>query len=317
MVRVALVLGSERSGTSSVVGVLRELGWRVPAPELAPNDMNPRGFGEPEWAVRFDAMLLEWANVHISDARPHAWDLVDGFEYTELRRDSLRNWLAGQVDLGSDVIVKDPRLTWLYPLWRQSVLDVGAEPLCAVVGRAPAETLASKLKVNPDRREAGGLAGWVNVSLRAERVTRGHRRAFVTYASLLADWRNAVRGMGKQWDLALDVDGDGVGERVGVFLDESLRHHRSALDDFDVPAALRTLADETWTLITRAADGDEAPAAELDSVRDRYTLLYELSESLVESSLGAVRRAADRRVRKLRGELARASGTPSESSPAN
>ena len=51
--RAVLVVGAGRSGTSTIAGVLRRLGLHVPQPEVMSDDTNPKGFGEPQWAVTF------------------------------------------------------------------------------------------------------------------------------------------------------------------------------------------------------------------------------------------------------------------------
>jgi hypothetical protein len=311
MARVLLVAGSERSGTSTLVGVLRQLGWHVPQPELEPNEMNPRGFGEPEWAVRFNAMTLEWANVHISDARPQAWSLVDDRTKNPERADAIARWLTQAGADGRDVVVKDPRLSWVYRQWRNAASDAGAEVLSAMVVRAPGETLASKLKVNPERGFAGGLAGWINVSLRAEYVTRQERRAFVAYEDLLADWEAQVRSMERQWGSSLTTPvSQEARSRIDQFVDPSLHRNRARLADFPVPETLSTLACELWNLLEEAAAGRDDLDSEFDSVRKRYCELYEAAEGIVESSFGALRRISNVRVRRLRDELEALQGAP-------
>ncbi len=53
-----VVAGSGRSGTSLLAGLTGRLGFAIPQPELKANDTNPRGFGEPRWAVAFHKDLL-------------------------------------------------------------------------------------------------------------------------------------------------------------------------------------------------------------------------------------------------------------------
>lgn len=52
---LVLVVGTGRSGTSLLTGIVRELGYSVPQPELNPNETNPRGFNEPRWVVGFQS----------------------------------------------------------------------------------------------------------------------------------------------------------------------------------------------------------------------------------------------------------------------
>ena len=70
---IVFVVGSGRSGTSTLSGSLQALGMHVPQPEVGADETNPKGFGEPQWVVDLHDELLRRANVAVSDARPSAW----------------------------------------------------------------------------------------------------------------------------------------------------------------------------------------------------------------------------------------------------
>ena len=55
---LVLVVGVGRSGTSLLAGILGQLGFHIPQPEVQADDTNPRGFGEPRWVVDFHTRLL-------------------------------------------------------------------------------------------------------------------------------------------------------------------------------------------------------------------------------------------------------------------
>ena len=42
----------------------------VPQPEVIADSSNPKGFGEPQWAVELHDRLLSEAGVQVSDSRP-------------------------------------------------------------------------------------------------------------------------------------------------------------------------------------------------------------------------------------------------------
>src|SRR5262245_17058673 len=92
-----LVVGSGRSGTSLLSGVMRRLGFSVPQPEVAADDTNPTGFGEPQWVVDFHTKLLRKVAVQSTDARPAAWSATGDLAYVARHRQVLRTWLAEQV----------------------------------------------------------------------------------------------------------------------------------------------------------------------------------------------------------------------------
>ena len=71
--RVVFVVGSGRSGTSTMAGALQALGLHVPQPEVRADETNPKGFAESKWVVDLHTELLQRSHVQVSDARPAAW----------------------------------------------------------------------------------------------------------------------------------------------------------------------------------------------------------------------------------------------------
>ena len=80
--QLLLVVGVGRSGTSLMAGMLGQMGFQLPQPEVKANDTNPRGFGEPRWVVDLHTRLLRQRRVTVNDARPDIELVV---------RDALRN----------------------------------------------------------------------------------------------------------------------------------------------------------------------------------------------------------------------------------
>ena len=74
MKRLVLVVGVGRSGTSLLAGVLGQLGFHIPQPEITADDTNPKGFGEPRWVVDFHTKLMRRLRVIVFDARPVAFN---------------------------------------------------------------------------------------------------------------------------------------------------------------------------------------------------------------------------------------------------
>src|SRR4029078_9790447 len=70
-VKLVVVTGSGRSGTSSVAGTLKRLGLYTPQPEVDTDDNNPRGYYEPLWVAEFHKWLLNPIPVRTIDSRPN------------------------------------------------------------------------------------------------------------------------------------------------------------------------------------------------------------------------------------------------------
>ncbi|MBS44358.1 MAG: sulfotransferase family protein [Nocardioides sp.] len=290
--RVVFVVGSGRSGTSTVAGALQALGMHVPQPEVVADETNPKGFGEPQWVVDLHTELLGRCNVQVSDSRPTAWYDAGKLAHLERLRTRLSTWLEEQfVEAGDapELVVKDPRLAWFVGLWRSAALRCDAVPSYVTMLRPPAEVVGSKQRYYTAKAgEVQRTAAWINMMLHTERATRGSARAFVRYADLLDDWTVPVFGFGQRFDLAAVTTAQANDIRkVHSFIDPSLRRVQLTWDDLEVPKRLVELADATWEQLDLLAtpDGD-VPAVhdELDKIRAAYAETYEEAEAIAQST---------------------------------
>src|SRR3954453_14140042 len=93
---VVLVTGSMRSGTSSLAGSLKLLGWRVPQPEVPASERNAKGPFEPRWVIDFHKPLLREALVRPSDGSPRAEARVAALLEDGRVEQELADWLGQQ-----------------------------------------------------------------------------------------------------------------------------------------------------------------------------------------------------------------------------
>src|SRR3954471_7838956 len=139
---VVLVTGSMRSGTSSLAGSLKHLGWHVPQPEVPASARNAKGHFEPRWVIEFHKRLLRQALVRPSDGSPRAADRLAATVRGGAAEAELRAWLADQPE--PQVVVKDPHAAWLLPLWRTAAEDAGRDLRILTTLRHPAEVVGSQ-----------------------------------------------------------------------------------------------------------------------------------------------------------------------------
>ena len=305
--QLLLVVGVGRSGTSLLSGMLGQLGFRIPQPEVQADDTNPRGFGEPRWVVDFHSRLLRERRVTVNDARPAAWEATTAAGDVPAVRDELRGWLEGELREPGAVLVKDPRTVWFLPLWMHCAADLGARTSFVTMLRHPAEIVTSaRRSYGTGLTEATRAAAWINVILQTEQVTREAPRAFVRYEDLLTDWPPEIRRLGTQLDLP-ELAGIDRPPEVDAFVDPGLHRSRTSWADLDVPDRVRDLAETVWGHL-------DAPAPDvLDADRADYRALYAEAEAIAQCSIMAARprkkRPAPppslrtrlaRRVRKLR-----------------
>ena len=260
--RVVFVVGSGRSGTSTMSGALQTLGMHVPQPEVVADETNPKGFGEPQWVVDLHTELLQRCNVAVSDARPAAWFEAGRLANIERLRTRLHTWLeeqfaeAASTEGGPELVVKDPRLAWFLGLWRSAALRCEAAPAYVTMLRPVTEVVGSKQRYYSTRfGEIDRTAAWVNMMLHTERATRGSQRAFVRYEDLLTDWTIPLFGIGQRFDLfAVKSASANDIRKVHQFIDPDLRRVQLTWDDVDVPARLRDIAEESWQALNKLAD---------------------------------------------------------------
>lgn len=86
--KACFIVGSGRSGTSTLACTLQALGVHVPQPEVPADHTNPKGFGESQWVVDLHDRLLRRANVAVADSRPQAWLDTGKFNTNEKTRDT-------------------------------------------------------------------------------------------------------------------------------------------------------------------------------------------------------------------------------------
>lgn len=316
--KVLFVVGAGRSGTSTLAGLMQILGLHVPQPEVAADATNPKGFGEPLWAVENHDRLLARAGVQVGDARPEAWLDTARQAAREPERVRAAEWLEEHLAVNPELVVKDPRLSWFLPLWRAAAARTGATPVFATMLRPPAEVVASKQTYYQNRLGSAHLAAsWLNMLLHTERATResveDRGRVFVRYADLLEDWPRVVTSVGEQLRLEHVLHADAAAIREGRrFVDPTLRRMTDTLDDLALPERLHELTAETWEELNRLAEpGGDTPEvrAALDQLREGYVELYAESAAIARSSVVAAEHRLRRRLAR-RGRAARAAAEP-------
>ncbi|HXH80687.1 sulfotransferase family protein [Nocardioides sp.] len=294
--RVVFVVGSGRSGTSTMSGALQTLGLHVPQPEVEADATNPKGFGEPQWVVDLHHELLARSGVQVSDARPRAWLEAGRLSADHATRERVTEWLESQFLAGGDeLVIKDPRAAWFMGLWRACADRCDATSSYVTMLRPVTEVVGSKKKYYDQRQgDVTRTAAWINMMLHTERATRGQARRFVRYADLLTDWTQPVYALGEAFDLqAVKTAMANDIAQVHTFIDPSLRRVSMTWDDVEVPTALRDLAEETWQVLDGlATDGGDTPDAHeaSDRLRVAYDEMYADAEAFAHSTSLAARR---------------------------
>jgi hypothetical protein len=299
--RLVLVVGIGRSGTSLFTGILGQLGFHVPQPEVKADETNPRGFSEPRWVVDFHTRLMRARHVSRFDARPAAWESTAEAAGDEDVVEELKSWLSVQFVGADSVVVKDPRLDWFLPLWLRCANVLGMRVSFATMLRYPAEMVQSaRQSYGTWQSDASRAASWLNVTLQSEYATRGARRAFIRYDALLEDWVREISRAGALLDVPRLVEVEQSRfPQIDDFVDPALRTATVGWDEVAVPALLQEMLEEVWGHVSSLAEpgGDTEEAyPSLDAARAAYARLYADAEAIAQSSVIALKPRRGRRV---------------------
>jgi glycosyltransferase involved in cell wall biosynthesis/FMN phosphatase YigB (HAD superfamily) len=236
-------------------------------PVMDSNFDNERGFWEPRDVVDIHEDLLHDLGL--------SHDSYDTITASQLRSEPAQYAAARLVSFMEAsfhetdrlVVVKDPRLCRLIPLWRDVLNQCGYEPAYVLPIRHPLEVAQSLRKRNGYHLNKGQLM-WLGHILASERETRGGGRSIVSYSSLMNDWRGVAAtiasDLGLSWPRGITV----AGAEIDDFLDPGLRHHSEGPSSCatDLPWIAQAWAAVNELMRDSKGDGlvFDAIAAELD-----------------------------------------------------
>src|SRR4051812_2057002 len=134
-----LVVGMHRSGTSAVTRVINLLGASI-ARDLTPPQANnnERGFWESESIIRIHDELL----IALGAAWDYPFQLPNNWLQSSFVQEAKRKLAERIIDDFADsrtLVVKDPRMARLLPLWLELLGELKIEPLLVVPFRNPLE----------------------------------------------------------------------------------------------------------------------------------------------------------------------------------
>lgn len=238
-----LITGMHRSGTSALARTLNLLGADLGAGLLSPRQDNPRGYWEAGEVIALNDECLAHFDTAWHDPRP----LPSGWEDDAW----VRGWRERLVELlhqrhgdAPCIVIKDPRISRLLPVWLDALRTAGFAPGTAIMLRHPDEVTAS-LEERGDHRISPDTARllWLRYLVDAELGSRDIPRAMVTYPELVHDWPKVKQRL----DDALQIDwprtDTAVADDIDAFIDPILHRQRAG----DRPA------DRSSRLATRCA----------------------------------------------------------------
>jgi GT2 family glycosyltransferase/glycosyltransferase involved in cell wall biosynthesis len=293
--QVILILGMHRSGTSALTRVISLLGYGLPRNLIPASQHNVRGFWETQALVDFHDRVLQSAGSCWQD-----WSEFNPEWYASpLFHDAnqeLQAILQAEFGDRGPLVVKDPRICRLLPLWQAALHELQIDPTVLLPLRNPLE-IARSLRQRDDFTEQTALLIWLRHVLDAEQTTRDLPRAFCAYETLLSDWRGTLaqiaRHAGLIWprrslDSELEIDD---------FLSAEVRHHVISPAELTRPEIPRWIPDAYAALQQLIDDPHDEPAQRrLDAIHEEFDQASVL--------LGLATRAEEREAARYRQKTA-------------
>jgi hypothetical protein len=275
-----IVLGMHRSGTSSLTGALHFTGFDIGKSIMPPADENPKGFFENTRIVDLNDKILEELFNFWSDTLfiPDGWWKSDLFEeHKRILIDILRGEFSGE----KPVLLKDPRLCIVLPLYLDVFRQEGIEPVFLICVRNPLDIANSLKKRNNMPLEKSTLL-WMDYQLKAELYSRDFPRLFISYSLFLQDPQKITEMVItlSGFDLRLD---DRARKEIASFVDPELTHSskENNVVGNDLLPELLLFYEMQANASLRDLSGDEL--ANVDMLRTRFRALTRIYNGLPEN----------------------------------
>ena len=181
--RAVVVLGMHRSGTSVVSRCINMLGFDLGENLMAPRKDNPKGFWENKEIVRYNEELMAGSRVR--------WDSLELDLSLILKKGLTKKSQTAALRVlkrefsSSRIVIKDPRISRLYPVWQKALWDANFSIVPVIVLRDPGSVARSLAKrdLMPLYR---GLLLWLIYTLEAVQYAK-RSPIFINYDKVVRD----------------------------------------------------------------------------------------------------------------------------------
>jgi hypothetical protein len=287
-----------RSGTSAIARLLNLRGAGLGRDLLPAKADNERGFWENRAILEVHEAFLAQQGLQWHDLIALSQDWQRAAPARRFVAD-LPGILDQQFADAELLLVKDPRLSLLAPLWIEVLRARNVRPVFVMTIRHPNEVAASLA-----RRDGLPVAQaqllWLQHLIDAERASRGQARVFVHYERLLENWQRELNRVGKQLEIAWPPAAADFAGTAAQFLAPALRHHHAG---HETEAQMPPIVADAYRQACAAAAG-AAPPAMFESLATPFAALMQTVAPLYRALADRQIVAAEQHTREI--ELARA-----------
>ena len=282
--RVIIVTGMHRSGTSALTKVLSLFGYDLPPRLLQFNAMDRRetnvtGFWESIDVRAINDRFFERLGLRWHSVAPMPKDAFISEAAAEAR-ESIVSYLTANVKAGSSLLVKDPRISRMAPIWTEALAASEIAPKVVISLRNPIEVARSLNQRNGMRPKYAWIL-WLRHYLEAEAATRQLPRVIVSYENLMNDWRAACMVALRTLDPKTEAFSDDMTNAVTSFLRPTSLTDKE-LQDQSAPEWV----EEVYQLLLACSEANALDTLRMDSIASKVLqadealgVFYELSSA--------------------------------------
>ncbi|MCK5855135.1 MAG: glycosyltransferase, partial [Sulfurovaceae bacterium] len=237
MKKCIIILGMHRSGTSLVSGLVSLQGFHLGTSKMPEHKDNPKGFFENMKIFRFNDKILKDHN--------SSWD-NNSFCYKDIKSENIKFYkqevkkiIEEEFANAKNILIKDPRMSLLFPLWEDVLLEMGFNIKIILVFRNPIEVALSLQQRNSFALEKS-IPIWFHYSLQAEKNSRKYKVFLIHYT----DDFNYFEGFTTRLSNFLNVKPTkNIISSSNNLYTPKLRHHTINLEEIpkNHPSDVRTL----------------------------------------------------------------------------
>lgn len=253
--RAICILGMHRSGTSVIARAINLLGVHLGEPEqMMPADRssNPSGFWEHQGVSIIQERILYTLSSSWNDIwpLPEGWleypviqplkkELID-IVYREFADKPLWGW-------------KDPRTCLILPLWTEILKQLNVDANYVIVIRNPLD-VATSLWKRDEFSLNKSLLLWQLYTLTAITGTKDCKRVLIQYDKFLEDWKPSLKRISTTLRIPWPTDERPLSKEIEDFLDPTLRHSQSSIDNIPCDKEISDTITATYRLCLVAAE---------------------------------------------------------------
>jgi len=210
-----LICGMHRSGTSALAGCLELLGYNLGKTVMPATPDNPKGYFENIKCWQLNEKLLS-----ILDAR---WDSTSKLETTNIYiQDKLyihevHKIIAEDFLNAPDIVIKDPRLSYLLPYWTESLslLDYTVKIIIPI--RQPAAVVRSLFVRDGFSAEKSSLV-YANHLLKAISESNNNECELIEYETFIEHPKQSIQRLINNLNLQTPIEYEKINDAITSFV---------------------------------------------------------------------------------------------------